>query len=113
MGPMFRVVVSRVPACGCRGGGLPRSLASSGRLRRLSGVLILVMLLAGCGSRGRGSPCLDGGSRCAAAEAPPGMRAALRGHRIQRYRWLQRPNRESGGPDVGLQADWQPIHQRR
>lgn len=113
MGLMLCFVVRNAPPHGCRGGHLPRSPASPGRLGRLSGVLILVMLLAGCGIRGRGSPCLDGGSRCAAAEAPPGLRNVLRGHRIHRYRWLQRPNRESGVPDVGLEADWLPLQQRR
>jgi hypothetical protein len=37
------------------------------------------------------------------------MRAELRGHRIHRYHWLRRLNRESGDPDVGIQAEWVPI----
>jgi hypothetical protein len=54
-------------------------------------------------------PCLDGGHRCAAALAEPGQRRVRRGHRIWAYGWTRRPNRESGGADLGLQADWQPT----
>lgn len=80
-------------------------------------VLLLSMSLAGCAASvrdtsGRGV-CLDGSSRCAAAETPPDMRAELRGYRIRAYQWLRRHNRESGVPDVGIQAEWVPIRERR
>ena len=41
------------------------------------------------------------------------MRSLRRGYRIARYRWLRRTNRESGVPDVGLQAEWRPIREWR
>lgn len=41
------------------------------------------------------------------------MRAVRRGYRLGRYRWLQRINRESGVPDVGLQAEWLPLREQR
>ena len=39
------------------------------------------------------------------------MRPVRRGYRIGRYHWLRRNNRESGVPDVGLQAEWHPIRE--
>jgi len=71
----------------------------------------LAVVLAGCSTQD--GPCLDGGRRCAAAETPPGMRVWRRGYRIGSYRWLRRTNRESGVPDVGLQAEWLPIREQR
>lgn len=59
------------------------------------------------------SPCVDGSQRCAAADAAPGSRSLRRGHRISRYRWIPKVNRESGGADVGLDAEWEPTSQRR
>jgi hypothetical protein len=41
------------------------------------------------------------------------MRQVRRGHRIQRARWLARRNKESGLPDIGIQAEWAPITERR
>lgn len=41
------------------------------------------------------------------------MRSLRRGYRLGRYQWLRRPNRESGVPDVGLQAEWLPIRESR
>jgi hypothetical protein len=41
------------------------------------------------------------------------MRAVRRGYRIGRYHWLRRVNRESGVPDVGIQAEWLPTRERR
>jgi hypothetical protein len=41
------------------------------------------------------------------------MRSVRRGYRIGRYQWLRRINRESGVPDVGLQAEWLPIREAR
>lgn len=40
------------------------------------------------------------------------MRSLRRGYRIGRHHWLRRTNRESGVPDVGLQAEWLPITER-
>jgi hypothetical protein len=70
--------------------------------------LLLSWSLLGCGTSGRGA-CLDGRRLCAAAEAPPGMRVVRRGYRIGRYHWLRRANRESGVPDVGIEAEWLPT----
>ncbi|MEB3266437.1 MAG: hypothetical protein VKN13_07480 [Cyanobacteriota bacterium] len=74
--------------------------------------LALALPLAACSPRAGPSPCIDGSQRCAAATAAPGSRSLRRGHRIRRYRWIPKTNRESGGADVGLQADWEPTHQR-
>lgn len=76
----------------------------------LAALLTLAVPLAGC--RGE-SPCADGGSRCAAASAPAGQRAVRHGYRIVHSRWLHRANKESGQPDIGIQADWAPITERR
>lgn len=75
--------------------------------------LLLTMSLAACGPAGQsgGGACLDGRRRCAAAEIPPGFRPVRRGYRIGRYHWLRRANRESGVPDVGIQAEWLPIRE--
>jgi len=35
------------------------------------------------------------------------------GHRIVRVRWIERTNKESGVPDIGIQADWVAITERR
>ncbi len=35
------------------------------------------------------------------------------GHRIVRVRWTERTNKESGVPDIGIQADWVAITERR
>ena len=75
--------------------------------------LLLTLSLTGCGLSGPSGACLDGRHRCAAAETPPGMRAVRRGYRIGRYHWLRRVNRESGVPDVGIQAEWLPTREHR
>lgn len=75
--------------------------------------LAIATALVGCGRPHGGGACLDGGSRCAASDVPSGMRAELRGHRLRRYHWVRRLNRESGDPDVGIQAEWVPIRVRR
>ena len=75
-----------------------------------------VLLLAGCGSKGNpsaSSPCRDGGTSCAAAQTPPGMRQVLKGHRIVRAQWVEKTNKESGAPDIGMKAEWEPITERR
>ena len=78
--------------------------------------LALALPLAGCQApapRHGQSPCADGGSRCAAAAAPDGQRAVRRGFRIVRARWLKRTNKESGQPDIGIQAEWAPVTEQR
>ena len=70
------------------------------------------LLLTGCGIQGS-SPCKDGGNSCAAAHAPPGMRQVLKGHRFVRARWVDRINKESGIPDIGMEAEWEPITEMR
>ncbi|MFM2172992.1 MAG: hypothetical protein RLZZ54_919 [Cyanobacteriota bacterium] len=75
-----------------------------------------VLLLAGCGSkrdRSASSACRDGGTSCAAAKAPAGMRQVLKGHRIVRSQWMEKTNKESGAPDIGIKAEWEPITERR
>lgn len=75
-----------------------------------------LLLLGGCviqaGESGS-SACRDGGNACAAAETPPGMRQVLKGHRILRVRWIEKSNKESGAPDIGLRAEWEPVTERR
>ncbi|MFM7087512.1 MAG: hypothetical protein ACKOXO_11065 [Cyanobium sp.] len=91
--------------------------------RWLGAVIAAGLLLSACrpeessrhGEAGRpdAGPCLHGGRSCALADVPPGHRAVLRGHRMVRLRWLPRRNRESGVPDVGLQAEWAPLLDHR
>jgi hypothetical protein len=79
-------------------------------------LLLPLALLAGCGVRVGGSdqgPCADGGSSCAAAEAPLGMRQVRKGHRFVRAQWVEKTNKESGSPDIGIKAQWAPITERR
>jgi hypothetical protein len=71
-----------------------------------------VLVLVGCGIKAdpsASSPCRDGGNSCAAAQAAPGIRQVLKGHRIVRARWVERTNKESGVPDIGMEAEWAPI----
>lgn len=75
-----------------------------------------VLLLAGCGFQGErsgSSACKDGGNSCAAANASPGMRQVLKGHRFVRARWVERTNKESGVPDIETEAEWAPITETR
>lgn len=97
--PLLPVLLSR---------GLRTALAA-----RLLLVGSLMLLLVACGSSAREGPCLEGRPHCAASETPPGLREVRRGYRIGRYHWLPRINRESGVPDVGIQAEWLPIQERR
>lgn len=41
------------------------------------------------------------------------MRQVLKGHRIVRSRWMEKTNKESGAPDIGIKADWAPITERQ
>jgi hypothetical protein len=81
---------------------LPMLLVSAG---------LLMASLAACGASESGGACLDGSRRCAAASVQPGLRSVRRGYRIGRYHWLRRTNRESGVPDVGIEAEWLPIRE--
>jgi hypothetical protein len=79
-------------------------------------VVLIALALTGCSRQpaapGMG-PCAGGETSCAAAAAAPGLRQVRRGHRIVRARWIERINKESGAPDIGIQADWAPIRERR
>lgn len=75
-----------------------------------------LLLLGGCGIQTAPSAsgaCQDGGTSCAAAQTPPGMRQVFKGHRIVRTRWVEKINKESGAPDIGMKAEWEPITERR
>ena len=37
----------------------------------------------------------------------------LKGHRFIRARWVERINKESGMPDIGIEAEWAPITEMR
>jgi hypothetical protein len=74
--------------------------------------LALTLLLGGCETLNKPEEetvCLNGGSLCAAADAPPGMRKVLKGHRMTETKWIEKTNKESGMPDIGMTAEWQPI----
>jgi hypothetical protein len=75
-------------------------------------------VIAGCSWQGqvRGpadGACADGTSNCAAAQAPAGMRQVRRGHRMVNAEWMERSNLESGGADIGLNAQWAPVTEQR
>ena len=78
--------------------------------------LALALLVGACAIQGQGSlegACLNGGSSCAAAEAPQGMRQVLKGYRMVKTQWVQKTNKESGAPDIGVKAEWEPITETR
>ncbi len=78
--------------------------------------LPLMLLLGACSIQAESahrSPCLDGGSSCAAAQAPAGMRQVLKGHRMVKTKWMETINKESGVPDIGVKAEWKAITQFR
>ena len=78
--------------------------------------LALALLLGACGIQGQGAregACRNGGTSCAAAEAPQGMRQLLKGHRMVKTQWVKKTNRESGVPDIGVKAEWEPVTERR
>lgn len=83
--------------------------------RRCGSLLLPLVLAIGlcCGCRQGPAACLDGGDGCAAAAAPPGQRRVLKGYRIERLRWIDTTNRESGAADIGTEAQWRPITERR
>lgn len=77
---------------------------------------LILVVLAGCSEQGRSwadGACRDGTANCAAAQAPAGMRQLRRGHRMVSTEWVERPNLESGGLDIGLKARWAPLSERR
>jgi len=41
------------------------------------------------------------------------MRQVLKGYRIVRAQWVEKSNRESGVPDIGVKAEWEPITETR
>ena len=41
------------------------------------------------------------------------MRQVLKGHRMVNARWVKKTNRESGVPDIGVEAQWEPIRVTR
>lgn len=97
-------------------------LEKDGAVQRVALRLALLMTLLAPGCRGRehgadgtdrASPCANGSSSCAAAQAPPGLRQVRKGHRMIRTHWLDKTNKESGAPDIGIQADWAPIRETR
>lgn len=59
------------------------------------------------------SACRDAGNSCAAAQAQPGMRQVLKGHRIVRAKWVEKTNKESGAPDIEMKGEWEPFTERR
>ena len=41
------------------------------------------------------------------------MRSVRKGHRIIRSHWLEKTNKESGVPDIGIEAEWAPVVEQR
>jgi hypothetical protein len=83
---------------------------------RALAALPLFLLLGSCGIREQSTRvgvCLKGRSSCAAAEAPAGMRQVFKGHRMVRAEWIEKTNKESGVPDIGVKAEWAPITETR
>ena len=73
--------------------------------------MMLLLLVSGCS--GQPSPCRDGGRSCAAAQAPAGLRSVRKGYRIIRSQWMEKMNKESRVPDIGIQAEWAPLVEQR
>ena len=64
--------------------------------------LVSGALIGGCAAIP--SVCLNGGRSCAAAHAPAGMRSVRKGPRIIRSHWVEKTNKGSGVPDIGIRA---------
>ncbi len=41
------------------------------------------------------------------------MRQVLKGHRMVKTQWVKKTNRESGVPDIGVKAEWEPVTERQ
>jgi hypothetical protein len=41
------------------------------------------------------------------------MRKVLKGHRMTETKWIEKTNKESGVPDIGVTAAWEPITEKR
>lgn len=41
------------------------------------------------------------------------MRKVLKGHRMTNIQWLEKTNKESGVPDIGIKAEWEPMTERQ
>ena len=93
----------------CRAGLIRTERCAADPVRHL--LLVVLLLAPGCG--GQPSPCRDRGWSCAAAQAPAGLRSVRKGDRILRSHWLEKTNKESGVPDIGIQAEWAPLVERR
>ena len=85
--------------------------------RQTLALLLLFVPLAGCSllpsEPAESDPCHGRHRTCAASDAQPGLRKSYRGHRLENLRWLNRPNRESGGADIGLQGESRAIQLQR
>jgi len=93
-----------------------REMARVSSAGRVAGGVLLLLLLPGCGIQADSAAttaCRNGGTSCAAAQAPAGMRQVLKGHRMVRTRWVEKTNKESGVPDIGVKAEWAPIRETR
>ena len=93
----------------CTAGSHPTELCAADPVRPF--LLAALLLVAGCSAQP--SVCRDGGRSCAAAQVPAGMRAVRRGYRIIRSHWLEKTNKESGMPDIGIEAEWAPVAEQR
>ena len=40
------------------------------------------------------------------------MRQVLKGYRMVKTQWVQKTNKESGVPDIGVKAQWAPVTER-
>ncbi|WP_255423186.1 hypothetical protein [Synechococcus sp. WH 8101] len=41
------------------------------------------------------------------------MRQVLKGHRMVKTKWMEKINKESGVPDIGVKAGWKAITEFR
>lgn len=82
----------------CTAGSIPTELPVAEPVKHV----IVAALLHAAGCSAQPSGCRDSGSSCAAAQAQAGMREVRRGHRIIWSHWLEKVNKESGVPDIGI-----------
>ena len=93
----------------CTAGSIRTERSAADPVRHL--LLMLLLLASGCSLEP--SPCRDGGRSCAAAQAPAGLRGVRKGYRIIRSQWMDKTNKESGVPDIGIKAEWAPVVEHR